>query len=634
MGYDVGTGRRVRLGYRSVGVACFGAAAIASGCSQGTTGPKLKIYAPMTLAFDHQHVSQGDTLTWTLDLPSPAAAVAGDQLVLTFSGDGSAVDSVTIPDNAYLFNFGLVVPAGLPDGTLVLTATIPAAGQVATASVKIEDTAPPMFDSAAVRGAAAPTYNGVAFTGQLFLGAGLADTLQLWASDNHALAWVGWALGAPVNVRDSEAVQGSTAEADFPLALPLSAVGSGATMTVFTRDQDGHQHIDTIAPMDIVTFNQHPVHAAPVLDTIPDLAIDTKRGVVYLAQPDSGRLAVLSLATMTYQTPIPFMGRPISVDLTPSGDSLLVVLDGSNSLAVVQLAGSPQLAGAISVPLYPSSVVATVPYRVRVASDGHPVVTMRTSGPINGGGDYIAYPMVIATDSIVPNRASEIGAYPISPAPSARSGDANVVVVIGGGGIVYNALAQSFAGAGGAWSAYKPFSVSVSNGPTYTVLSGHAVSNAPLGADTLYGATIAPDGTNAYVGEASCATGDAACVDTASGSLVQYSLGLWYLYNNLMFPEAGHATNLSSLPHVAESLVVSPDGRTLIAIGGKTLMAVDLTTSIAPSATSVGHLRRLVARGQRRRLMASAVKSHAPAPAGNSPLSDLHSMLRVHVMRR
>lgn len=52
----------------------------------------------------------------------------------------------------------------------------------------------------------------------------------------------------------------------------------------------------------------------------------------------SSRVQVLSLATMTFQTPLAFSTAVRGVDLTPGGDTLLVSLPGARSVAVVDLA--------------------------------------------------------------------------------------------------------------------------------------------------------------------------------------------------------------------------------------------------------------------------------------------------------
>src|SRR5439155_21011689 len=54
-------------------------------------------------------------------------------------------------------------------------------------------------------------------------------------------------------------------------------------------------------------------------------------------QPDSNRILRISAATMTYGTAIPMPGQPYGLDLTPSGDSLLVGLYKSQELGIVNL---------------------------------------------------------------------------------------------------------------------------------------------------------------------------------------------------------------------------------------------------------------------------------------------------------
>ncbi len=611
--------------------------AAASACSGGNTGPKVTIDSPIGVTFDQSQVAQGDTLSWVVTLPAPEAAVAGDELVLSFSGVAAGTDSIAVPSNISGFSFVLVVPAGVPDGKLSLTVDIPAANQTAQASVQIKDTRPPVIDSAAVLdGVPLPSFDGLAGRGVLLFAAGLTDTLQLWASDNHDLAWLGWAIGPPMNAQDSISVTGASGSARLTLAIPDSLIGSGARVTLVASDADGNRLAWPIFTASITGLNQHPVRSVPVLDTITDLAIDTARGVVYLAQPDSGRVAVLSLASMTYQTPISFAGRPISVDLTPSGDSLFVVLDTATSLVVVQLAGSPQIVG--TIPVHPNFYARgeTIIHRVRVAADGHAVITMVTSN--TSPGRYIAELLDMTTDTTLLKPDTQDDPFPVAPPALARSGDASMVYSPGDGGISYNASTHVTEGGGGAWNPTDPFSVAVSNASNGVVMVGHWVSfgwggGGVLGLDTLFGATIASNGTAAYAVESACAQGDALCADTAPAILLQYAMGPPYTPDPFD-PQAGLIVNLSSLPHVARSLVVSGDNKTLVAIGTHTLMAVDLTTSTPPSASVVAGRRRVMMA----RSTAPAAQRHRSAMSANPRGSDtawsLRSMLTMRVRRR
>ncbi len=609
----------------------------AAGCSGEATEPKVTIDSPLGVTFDQSQVDQGDTLTWVVTLPRPEAAVVGDELVLTFSGVAAGTDSVAIPSNIDGFSFGLVVPAGVPDGKLSLTVEIPAANQTAEASVKIKDTRPPLIDSAVVHdGLPAPLFNGLAGHGLLLFAAGLTDTLQVWASDNHDLAWIGWAIAAPMNVQDSIRVTGASAGAHFNLAIPDSLAGSGASVTLFASDADGNRLTYPIPVASITALNQHPVRSAALLDTIPDLAIDTNRGVVYLAQPDSARVAVLSLATMSYETPISFDGRPISVDLTPGGDSLFVVLDTATSLVVVQLAGSPQIVGAI--PVHPNFYARgeTIIHRVRVAADGHAVLTMVSSN--TPPGSYIAERLDMTTDTTLLNPLTVEDPFPVAPPALARSGDGTIVYSPGDGGIWYNASTHVTEGGGGAWNPTEPFSVAVSNAASGVVMVGHWVFFNPgggaLGLDTLLGATIASNGTDAYAVASACTAGDVACADTASAMVLQYAMGPSYGAPDPFDPQAGRIVNVSSLPLGARSLVVSGDNKTLVAIGAHTVMAVDLTTSTPLSGSVVAGRRRVMIAGSTELAGPRRSPARHCNPGGSDTAWSLRSMLTMRVRRR
>jgi len=614
------------------------AAAIAMACGRSSTGPTPSITSPLELAFGQVQVAQGDTLTWTVTLPAPEAEVAGDQLLLTFTGVGSGTATIAIPANISGYQFALIVPTATADGTLTLTAAIPAVGESVQASVTIKDTKAPVIDSAGITGGPSlPHYNALALTGALLLGAGVTDTLQIWASDNHALTWVGYSIGAPLNIQDSTAVVvASTAQASFPVAIPESLAGSGAPVALFARDADGNRQDDTISAASIISFNQYAVRMAPIQDTIVDLAIDTARGVVYLAQPDSGRIAVLSLATMTYLTPISLTGRPMSFDITRSGDSLVVAVDSATSLAVVRLTGTPQVIGTIAVAPPPEDLGANLVSAVRITNDGYAIVVVRTPHS-SGTGTFQTEAVVLARDTTLVPFVNLVN-YSVAPPPSTRSGDGTVVFIPGGGGLLYNVTTQVWGeGLGQSYSG-NPFGFAVSNSATGDVMVGHQVffgsgGGAPLGLDTLYSATIAYNGMDAYSAESNCAPSDAACVDTAVGALVRYKLGLWYPYNNLMFPSAGTAVNVAMLPHVARALVVSPDNKTLLALGSNVIMAVDLTSSIPPSASVLARARGALAQSVKRSTR-QAVQPRIASSTSSTTAWGLQSMLRVHAVRR
>jgi hypothetical protein len=548
--------------------------------------------------------------------------LVGDVLVLTFSGVASGIDSIVLPPNISGYGFSLVVPSSVPDGTLTLTVAVPAVEQTVQGAVQIKDNIPPVLDSVGMR------FGGALPSGALLLVSGWTNTLQVWASDNHALAWIGWSLGPPLNVQDSIAVTGTTAGADLPLAIPQSLGGDTASLAIFVSDGDGNHDTLDVSHIGIISTLSHPVRTAPVLDTITDLAFDQKRGLIYLAQPDSQRIAVLSLATMTYQPPILFPGRPISLDLTPGGDSLVVAPDSSTSLTIVRLVGTPQLIG--TLPVAPDNEIYNeyLVYRVRVASNGQAVVIMRTTTGSNGY--FTANFLNLATDSTWIQPGGEDGFFIGAPPPSARSADGTIVAVPGEGGVLYNVTTGEIDGGGAPWNPAKPFSVAMSNASSNVRMFNHAIyyvstgGAAGLGLDSLYGTSVASNGTDGYAAESACSPFDATCVDTATGALLQYALS----------PQATSIVSLAGLPHIAPSLIVSPDNKTLVAIGADTIMAVDLTTSSPPSTAVLANLRRILASRSERIFARHAARSRTVAPGTNDAVWSLRSMLTVRERHR
>ena len=87
----------------------------------------------------------------------------------------------------------------------------------------------------------------------------------------------------------------------------------------------------------VVRGIRRPTYVFPLTTVVPDLAYDAGRDVVYFPEPDAERVSVFSLATRDFAAPIPLFLFPYSVDLTTGGDSLVVALARSTSLAIVNL---------------------------------------------------------------------------------------------------------------------------------------------------------------------------------------------------------------------------------------------------------------------------------------------------------
>ena len=279
-------------------------------------------------------------------------------VTLAFDGQRSAPDTVQIPP-AYqqpttaqvTLDGYLAVPLGNPDGTLTLIASLPQVHDSASASLTIRDTLPPSV--AGLTFGSFPALIPMANNLPALFG-GLTDTLSVSASAAGGLAWVGYAMGPPANVRDSASAQGAASGVlNVPMAIPTAWAGSTVAVTVFAYDQDGHFTQDSLGLTFVGSHLTRPVRTVAI-DTATRRAVyDTKRNVVYFAVGDRPVIQVLSLSSMTYGTPIQLPTPAADLDIRPGGDSLVVALANRADLAFANLLTSPATVSV--VPLTPRS---------------------------------------------------------------------------------------------------------------------------------------------------------------------------------------------------------------------------------------------------------------------------------------
>ena len=117
------------------------------------------------------------------------------------------------------------------------------------------------------------------------------------------------------------------------------------------------------------------------------MAYDAKRDVLYLSQPDSQRVAVLSLGTYTYGTPLAMPSVPAGLDLTPGGDTLLVALRRAAALGVVDLTlATPSVDTAR---LAFDTSLGRGPDALRVLANGKAIVAPRPRRTVRRGSDLV-----------------------------------------------------------------------------------------------------------------------------------------------------------------------------------------------------------------------------------------------------
>jgi hypothetical protein len=253
------------------------------------------------------------------------------------------------------------------------------------------DNAPPVLSSALIAPGGMPA---VHFSAASYLPGDLV-TVRLEANDDVRLARMGYRIGAPVNLADSVDVNTSSAIATRTFTVLPSWRGV-APVTFFAVDAVGRRTEVAVAPMSVYAVVSRPMRGVVIPGsytsvsdvgiTVTDAVFDAKRHVVYLAQPDSNRVLVLSTTTMTFGAPIAVPRAPMGVDLTPSGDTLVIALRRTHAIAVVDLSSAAPVVDTLHIevpywmaPLGPGQLNYG-PGQVRVTARGEAFIRFNLDG--------------------------------------------------------------------------------------------------------------------------------------------------------------------------------------------------------------------------------------------------------------
>jgi hypothetical protein len=239
----------------------------------------------------------------------------------------------------------------------------------APAPVQVVNNVPPVLQYAFFKTSGPPGWNTTRLVGNFAAG----DTLQLFVAALEARnpGWLVYTLGGGVSVRDSISVPFAGGQMD--VKIPVRAAWTGATSfsVQVVNDERAFSAPATSHPdsFRIVPAREYPVRSATFATPATDIVLDEVRGLLYLAFPYTGRVEVLSLATMTSSaiqvTTAPH--NPAWVELTRGRDTLLMALPTEGEIAVLDLA-RPQ-AAPVRVPVLVDGVKLHV-RNVHVAANG------------------------------------------------------------------------------------------------------------------------------------------------------------------------------------------------------------------------------------------------------------------------
>jgi hypothetical protein len=548
----------------------------------------------MWLSFSETVVNPGDTVPFTLTLPGGIPANAPLVLTVAFDGRRGPSDTTTVPA-AYPVNpttgeateYGDVfVPAGSADGTITLTVSLPQEQDSVSASFQVLDTQSPTVTANMTYGSL-PAWIPMTWSlPALFVGS--TDTLSITASDNGGLAWVGFSIGAPANVRDSVSGQYSPSGIlNVTVTPPAAWLSATPAITAFAYDRDGHYTEDSLGKTTVAQHLTRPIRTATI-DTATRRAVeDTKRQVVYFAVGDQAAIQVLSLSTMTYNAPIPLPATPVDVDVRPGGDSLVVALAHTADLAFVNLLTSPATVSVVHLnslngPGGDTTNLTDTVMSVRQASDGRVIVGAEGgSGPPSSNtpfrGALAQFNPATGTDSLV------YVDYYVTRYALVRTGSGTKVLVAnvnGGQFILYDAGAHAYNGPMGSFPTWIPYATADSDGSYYGIYDG------------LYSGTLGSLGPSDIGNRI---VGPKPALLSASGTQFYVTTQFPYYVRFAQEPTAlngstagvlGVPVDIVDVPEQITAFVPLADTTSLLALGTDEAMVFDLTQS-SPSGSHV-----------------------------------------------
>ena len=479
-------------------------------------------------------------------------------------------------------------------------------------------------------------YNWSSYGNVTFI-AGITDSAQLAVNDNHGLAWAGWALSAPANLRDS---------------VPLTGLDTIA------RSRWQFQRVSPAPPTRLTSSPAMSTTTSPCTRWLPHWSRCTRitrssnrrirrqsptwRSIRSTASFSSqiqriGRWKYHKIPGLALQTTITFPHAPVELDVTPGGDSALVLLDSTATVAVVNLAGGYSVTS-FALPFSIDSSIPTdtvnIGWRIRIAADDRALITTRSPD----AGLQALVEVNLVNDSIrIVTPAVSTGGH---SSPTVRSPDGSLVVLPGMPITSYN-LATRYIAATHTYTysqvPYYPFytyaylppqSFALSNSPYYFLSKNVLVDTTSVvggvGVVTWFNGAVTANGHDVYMPASPCTNSDGPCIDSAAALVIHYRVpNLQNSINNTV----GQPLDIFDAPQIANALAVSPDGNTLIAVGPTALMAFDLTQSSPPSASR----RRapIIAALRKRPLSLHALPAARPKASPTGPTKPANLAIRI-----
>jgi len=310
-------------------------AVIAVACGADTTGPRGHPIFGLNVVTtpSNARIYPGDSLI--VDISATDSSSAG-RLALEFttvsvSGAFAYHDSVDA-HGASLVNRS--VRFRLPPGTATTNSVL----HISVEAAALNGSTKKSTDIVVTDSSAPPTLGGSIVSSHANGGAVPGETLQIVvnAAARDRLQYVGYRIKGPANTADSIPSTSTVDSLRSSLLVPAGWEGT-SHVQAFARDTAGLETTLEIGSLTVAARTRRPIASALPPAPVFDMAYDSRRNRLYMSIPSLKEVAVLSVGDMTYQAPIPFSGTPHGVDLTIGGDSLLVAVDDTAALSVIDL---------------------------------------------------------------------------------------------------------------------------------------------------------------------------------------------------------------------------------------------------------------------------------------------------------
>jgi hypothetical protein len=440
------------------------------------------------------NVQPGDSVNLDFTATDNAGIV---RALVQWTGAFTRSDTVATPITRTLVgHVGLRVPANAAVGR-AMDVTVEAVdvashtGSGVAASAAITDLEPP-----SVTGTAIGSMSGT------ILAAGDTLIITVNATDNQQVAWVGYSLSTSTPRADSAATSASSATHTF--RLPITAAWAGSfSVTAFASDSLRNRTTSYLGSITAVDATRRPYSVLPLDAAVHDIAYDQKRDVLYVSLPDSNVVAVVQRSPLAYGTPILTPSSPHGVDLTLSGDSLVIALRRTAYLGVVDLTATTRAVDTVRLN-GAGGFLNNGPDHLRMAANGQLLVTMTFDGS-GYGGSLVLVDLAAHVQRTRPGPVTE-------EVPLAAACDRSRIFGLiddsccPEDAFAYTAAVDSFTAHRGTVARYSPTVSADSTGARFLIGSSlfDAALNLQLGyTPSGYGwgpTALAPDGTSIYFG--------------------------------------------------------------------------------------------------------------------------------------